>query len=357
MLSSYEEKITVIGHRPTFTTFHKRYLKFEFVMGVDENKRQKTFADGKLILSVEHLKATVSINYQGGESLPECQCTIYNMDEHWINQLSTLGQYKKESNGFGNYLIIYASLENSSDKKIIYNKIFEGGITVAYADYGSAPDLAFHVNAMVAAGLNLTPAKSISFKNKTPVATVVQTIIDKYNASLPYSNGIGRLSFKNYGVNAVLNNPNYHDDLIEQIRLCTRDTKTRFTFQDQICKIFPENMTLNDYERRLETNDSNNDKIEAVEISSRNISVNNGMIGYPAYSDRGITVRSIFNHSIRFGEEIALKSEYIKNVNGVWRYMVSLKHELSCYTPDGPWFTNIELQKDFSKKDKKGHIG
>ena len=33
MLSSYEEKITVIGHRPTFTTFHKRYLKFEFVMG------------------------------------------------------------------------------------------------------------------------------------------------------------------------------------------------------------------------------------------------------------------------------------------------------------------------------------
>ncbi len=109
-------------------------------------------------------------------------------------------------------------MENSSDKNIIYNKIFEGGIIIAYADYSSAPDLAFHVNAIVAVGLNLVLAKSISFKNKTSVVIVVQTIIDKYNASLPYSNGIGRLSFKNYGVNAILNNPNYHYDLIEQIR-------------------------------------------------------------------------------------------------------------------------------------------
>lgn len=356
MFASSEEEITVIGHRPSLATFHKRYLKFEFVMGVDEQKKQKTFSDGKTILSIEHFKASVSINYQGGDSLPECQCTIYNLDEHWINQLSTLGQYKKETNGFGNYLIIYASLDNSSEDHIVYNKIFEGGVTVAYADYGSAPDLVFHVNAMVAAGLNLVPAKSISFKNKTPVAVVVQSIIDKYNAALPYSNGIGRLNFKNYGVNAVLNNPNYHDDLIEQIRLCTKDTKTRFTFQDQICKIFPENKTLNDYERQSQY-DQNSETLFTVEVSPRNLSVNSGMIGYPAHSDRGITVRSIFNHAIRFGEEICLTSEYIKNINGVWRYMVSLQHELSCYVPNGSWYTNIGLEKDFPKKDKKGRNG
>ncbi len=82
MLSSCERKITVIGNCSIFITFHKHYLKFEFVMVVDENKRQKIFANGKLILSVEQLKAKVFINYQGEESLPECKCTIYNMDEH-----------------------------------------------------------------------------------------------------------------------------------------------------------------------------------------------------------------------------------------------------------------------------------
>ncbi len=54
-------------------------------------------------------------------------------------------------------------------------------------------------------------------------------------------------------------------------------------------------MILNDYERRLKTND---DMIKSVEISSKNISNNNGMIGYLVHSDKGIIVRNIFNHSI-----------------------------------------------------------
>lgn len=343
------ENITVIGKRPS-SSFHKRYLKFDFILGADDQHHQKTFSDGKTVLSLEYFRATVSINYQGGDSLPECQCSIYNLDETWINQLTMLGLYQKKKIDFGNYLIIYASTDNSSEDQPVYTKIFEGGITVAYVDYGSNPDVIFHVNAMSAAGLNLISAKSISFKGPTPVDQVMQSIINNYNASLPYKDGKGKLTYKNYGVRAVLNNPNYHGDLIDQIRMCTKDTKSRFAFQNQICYIFPENNSLNDYENQQhKTKIAVSKSLSHASSSILRMSTDSGMIGYPAYADHGITVRCIFNRTLRFGEEVFVQSIY-PQVTGVWKYMISLQHELSCQVPNGSWYTSIGLAKTLKQK-------
>lgn len=352
--SDTSSEVTVIGHRVS-TPFHKRYLKFEFIMGLDKNKNQKTFSDGNIRLVLEYFRATVSINYQGGSSLPECECTIYNLDEIWTKQLSTLGQYQRQTNTYMTYLKIYASMDhyNESEEKPVYDKIFEGGITVAYTDYSSTSDLVFHVNAMAAAGLNLFPAKSVAFKGKVPVDHVMQSIINNYNTLLSHQEGVGKLNFRNYGVNAFLNNPNYHGDMIDQIRSCTHDVKSRFSFKDQICYIFPEDNSVNAYEgQQRQKKVGNRTVYVSVQGDPHQISVGYGMIGYPTYADNGITVRCIFNRSIRFGEEIFVQSDF-QPACGLWKYMISLNHQLSCFLPNGSWYTSIGLSKIAPKEIKR----
>ncbi|CAI3953173.1 unnamed protein product [Commensalibacter communis] len=333
----------------SYSVFTKRYLKFEFIGGYDKNGKKTFFATKEKKAIVENLRANVSINYSGGTSLPECDCTIYNIHTELANALTTLGQYQKETESLGNVIVIYASTFDSDPEHPVYTRIFEGGISVAYTDYGSAPDVAFHVRAMALGGLNLVPAKSLSFRGKGDAAGIMKSIIDNYNrkSSLTPNDPL-YLQFKNAGVNVKLNNANYNGDLIEQIRKCANDANVRFSVQNGTVYIWPMNMSLNDA-----MNQSGSGQQQIKKGSPRLFSYKTGMVGYPAYANGGITVRSIFTGAITFGEEILVESHY-KPVNGLWKYMISMQHELSCFTPNGPWLTTIGLAKNFEKEDNEG---
>lgn len=331
-----------------YSSFTKRYLKFEFIGGVDKEGKKTSFAKGAKSATIENLRATVSISYNGGTSLPECDCTIYNVHEALANSLTTLGQYQQDSKTLGNILVIYASTNVSNPEKPVYTKIFEGGISVAYTDYGSAPEVIFHVRAMALGGLNLIPAKSLSFRGKGDVAGIMQSMIDNYNrkSGLKPDDSL-YLKFKNFGVKAKLNNANYSGDLIEQIRKCANDAHFRFGVQNGTVYIWPMDQSLNDGWIK-----SAADKQQTKKISPRLFSCKTGMVGYPAYANDGITVRSIFTGAITFGEEVYVESNY-KPANGLWKYMISMQHELSCFTPNGPWLTTIGLSKLSEKERKK----
>lgn len=341
-------------------SFTKRYLKFEFIGGVDQKGQQIYLSrrdskvdkktgerEGSKIATVQHLRATASITYNGGTSLPECECTIYNMSETLANQLTTLGQYQKNEKGYGNQLIVYASTDYGDPDNPVFTKVFQGGISVAYTDYGSAPDVIFHVRAMALAGLNLHPAKSLSFRGKGSAAGIIQSIIDNYHRKLSLTvESPLYLILKNCGVTATLNNSNYHGDVIEQIRQCTNDAHIRFSVQNGTVYIWPMNMSLNEALAQ-----SGSGKVQAKSMKARLFSNTTGMVGYPAYANDGITVRSIFTGDLLYGEEIEVKSVY-EPACGLWKYMISMQHELSCLTPNGAWTTTIGLSK-ISEEEKE----
>lgn len=355
-LNYFVAKPNILHH-----SFIKRYLKFEFVGGVDQDGKQIYFSKndsaidkktgskkGSKIATIERLRASASISYNGGTSLPECDCTIYNMDETLANQLTTLGQYQKNEKGYGNQLIVYASNDSGDPDKPVFTKVFQGGISVAYTDYGSAPDVVFHVRAMALAGLNLHPAKSLSFRGKGSVAAIIQSIIDNYHRKLSLTpESPLYLILKDCGVTATLNNSNYHGDVIEQIRQCTNDAHIRFSVQNGTVYIWPMNMSLN---AALAQSGSGN-KLQAKQMKTRLFSNETGMVGYPAYANDGITVRSIFSGDLLYGEEIEVKSVY-EPACGLWKYMISMQHELSCFTPNGAWTTTIGLSK-ISEEEKE----
>lgn len=333
-------------------SFTKRYLKFEFIAGVDKDNKPIYFsvtgsAKTAQKAAVQDLRATVSISYTGGSSLPECECTIYNMDETLANKLTTLGQYQKNNTGYGNQLIVYASTDYGSLENPVFTKVFEGGISVAYTDYGSSPDVIFHVRAMALGGLNLHPAKSLSFRGKVSAAAIIQSIIDEYNKKLSLtSDNPLYLIFKNYGVTATLNGSNYNGDVISQIRQCASDAHIRFSIQNGVVYIWPMNLSLNEARAQSAVSEG-----QSKTMKTRVFSNKTGMVGYPAYANDGITVRSIFTRDLLYGEEIQVESVYTPAC-GLWKYMISMQHELSCLTPNGAWTTTIGLSK-ISEEEKE----
>ena len=65
-----------------------------------------------------------------------------------------------------------------------------------------------------------------------------------------------------------------------------------------------------------------------------------GMVGYPAWEGGAITVKSLFNPSIRLGAPINLQSLYVPSANGMWN-VSSLSVDLAAQMPGGPWFSDM----------------
>lgn len=352
IISDYEENIVVTPRRKLHRSFTKRYLKFEFIAGVNKDNQPIYFAvtgSAKTAQKavVQDLRATASISYTGGASLPECDCTIYNMDETLANKLTTLGQYQKNNTGYGNQLIVYASTDYGSLENPVFTKVFEGGISVAYTDYGSSPDVIFHVRAMALGGLNLHAAKSLSFRGKALVGGIIQSIIDEYNKKLSLtSDNPLYLVLENYARTEKLNGSNYSGDVISQIRQCANDAHIRFSIQNGIVYIWPMNLSLNEARAQSAVSEG-----QSKAMKTRVFSNKTGMVGYPAYANDGITVRSIFTRDLLYGEEIQVESVYTPAC-GLWKYMISMQHELSCLTPNGAWTTTIGLSK-ISEEEKE----
>ncbi|MGV4877110.1 hypothetical protein [Acetobacter indonesiensis] len=95
--------------------------------------------------------------------------------------------------------------------------VFQGGVTLAYADYTSAPNVAFMVQAFSTVLLNAMPATPTSFRGAVSLATVLSTIAQK--AGLIYAG---------YGVDAItLHNPYFDGSPGQQLAQCAETVPLR----------------------------------------------------------------------------------------------------------------------------------
>lgn len=70
------------------------------------------------------------------------------------------------------------------------------------------------------------------------------------------------------------------------------------------------------------------------------ISPATGMVSYPIGSSQRIRVKTLFNPAILYGSTVEIQSS-LQQANGPWRTF-DITHEISCLTPGGPWFTELE---------------
>lgn len=341
-----EEQI-VVGTPLLKSSFTQRHLKFEIIGGLDQKgKRIILNAQGNNALSIEGFRSSVAIQMSGGGTLSEMTAEIYNLPTELTNILSTLGVYNLTAGSYCNQVIVYASMNNSEEDRPFYTKVFEGSIIQAYVDNNGAPDCIFHLQCQQLGGFNLRGCPSVSFEGSVSKVNVVRAIVNNFKLTLNANNVAINIAGNgekdklnppirqviNCGVSGSLNNPHYHGDLKTQLDRVSQDGGFQYIAQQNgNLYIYPKGKNIDPQD---------------VELSPPLFAPQTGMIGYPQYCSQGLIIRSLFRPELLFGQSICVRSD-IKPACGIWDFMISMQHHLSCLQPNGPWETQLVMAKQY----------
>ncbi|GBQ91469.1 hypothetical protein AA23498_1188 [Acetobacter nitrogenifigens DSM 23921 = NBRC 105050] len=308
----------------TDSSFTKKKLKISFDI-VDNG-----FNGGDETLDILGHRVSCQIENAAFESGVTCALRIEGMHLSDMNRLSTLqAGFVQQSQ---NSVTVLASDGGP------YQAVFSDGVVEAFIDFSGAPNIAFVVMAQTMAIPAAMKISTTSFKDSVAVADIMKTIADKAG-----------LTFQNNGVTQVLAGGVYYEGTAAmQMQAVAAATRITYCVAMNVLSIWPEQV-----------------KADSAQVE---ISADNGMMGYPAYSQYGVSVRTLFNSSIGFHTTIKLDSKYspaawVNNYgqlnglsktalhspsNGVW-VAIKVQHDLQSETPGGLWTTLIEAARpDFA---------
>lgn len=238
----------------------------------------------------------------GGQGSGTAEVAIYGMPLKLMNQLTTLGTqinfYKKNS----------ITLTAGDDPKAM-SVVFQGTITIAYADMRAAPDVCLRISAQAGLLAAVMPTKPVSKDGSVDVAQTMEKIAKSAG-----------LRFENNGVDAKV-----------------RDVYLPYNPRVQLLEL-AEMAGINWIIDR-----------DTVAIWRRNgnragstplISPETGLVGYPAYNSGGIQVTTAFNPDIKPGGTVEIKSD-LTPACGKWK-VFNLEFMLDSLIPHGKWFNKFD---------------
>ncbi len=228
--------------------------------------------------------------------------TLYGLDLATMDKLTTLA-YKPLENQ-NNKIEIKAGDENGLDK------IFSGEISMAYADFNSSPNVAFHIKAMTGLIPSITSNPATSKEGVISISSIIQDI----SKDLGYT-------FINEGIEGVISNPYLTGSPFEQLIQLANIYAFELLIDDDEVIIIPKNKIRK------------NTKIY--------LSRETGMINYPSFTNDGISIRTIFNPKVIYSGQIEIESIVPKST-GVWK-VSKITHLLSCnLSTNMLWETQLE---------------
>lgn len=188
-------------------------------------------------------------------------------------------------------------------------------------EYETAPEAVFVVQAHSIALPAALPVSPTSFAGDASVATIMAAIAAKAG-----------LGFVNNGVQTVLRGGVYYKGAAtEQIDACARAGGVSYHIGMGRLSVWPFSM-------------------EVARSAAVPVSAATGLIGYPAYSQCGVTLRMLFNPGIGFRDTISLQSDgsaaqgVSLPATGLW-VVQGVRHVLQSAHSQGPWFTLIEAAR------------
>lgn len=254
-------------------------------------------------VTLSGLRMRAELANPGGESMGMLQMRVFGMDPQMMNRLTTIGQVNRAIRTKNAVMLAAGEVGNA------LHGVFQGTIFDAWADYNSAPDVAFTVIAYAGLDLAVTPASALSFKGSADVAQIMERI----------ANSAG-LAFENNGVSVQLANPYLPGTPLAQIRACARAANIRYVIDRGVLAIWPKS----------------GNRAGTVPL----ISADTGMVGYPALSSKGMSITTLFNPDIALGADVEVQSA-IPMACGKFR-VFNVNHSLSCRVADGPWFSRVD---------------
>ena len=256
--------------------------------------------------TIKNARISLNINTPGGAGLTFCNGRIYGMDLSLMNTLSRTGptmlMYRN------NILTVKAG-----DDVIGLSQIFKGTVLNAWPDMISAPEVSFLVSAIPGFISKMKPSNVSSYPGSVDAAVILGNLAAKMN-----------VKYENNGVSVILSNQYLHGDLMTQAKKVVKAAQISWNgCENGVMAIWPKGGTR---------------KGDIVTINSES-----GMIGYPAYTESGVTVKSIFNPRVRYGQMIKVVSD-LTPTNATYE-LIGLQHDVECLLPGGRWETTFNLRR------------
>jgi hypothetical protein len=279
----------------------KQYAKRKIDVTINLGEGQ--FGDDKgQDVTLSGLRVSAEITYYGGAIQAEAHIHIFGLPMDMINQLTRVGMIGNQVRC--NTIRIAAGEEGGA-----MSDVYQGTIAEAFGDFQNAPEVVFTVLALGSFSDAIKPVPASSYKGAVDAAVVMANLAELMG-----------LAFENNDVSVMLSNPYYPGTAWQQVKDCAQEAGISVEVQLGKLAIWPRN----GYRK-------GNGPIK--------ISPETGMVGYPAFSSKGITVRTLFNQDVVTGGQIEVASE-LAVACGVWN-AYNIVHMLESETPNGQWFTQI----------------
>lgn len=317
-------------------TLKRRILTAQFSLGQNNGSFD---AAGNTKLLVKNLRSRATIeSTQGGATsfLSQLSLQVWGMKNEDMAAMSTLGLVT------GIYNVVNGT--NAQTQVVVQagdddgmTTVFGGAIYAAKVEYNQQPEVCLTVMASATLGLSTLKMASSSFPGSMDVPSMLQGICSQAG-----------LTLVNQGVTAKLANHCVGGSALDQISdICASSGTCWGISQDgKTVTVWPRGVYLDD-------------------SSPISLSPGQGLVGYPEYSQQGIDVQCEFNPNIIWGRKLTVKSSIptppdnaaaavIRQQAGPGSkvipvgasgtfYVYGVAHELSCFMPDGPWFTQAKL--------------
>ncbi len=270
--------------------FVQRLINVSFTMG------------GGGAVNLSGLRVSCKLQNAGPPSQGRAEVTIYGMTLSQMNQLSQIG--KQTGVLQPNYITITAGDAQSGMPLAFYGQIW-----LAWVDAQSQPEVCFRVSAWAAMKQALMTSTPTSVAGSADVAQLLQQIAQAAG-----------LQFENNGVDKKIANPYLPRSYREQILALCSATGVQWTIDNGLLAIWP-------------TGGSR-------QGSPIMVSPETGMVGYPAFNEQGVIVRTIYNSNLACGKQINVQSQ-LTPACGTWN-ISTVAHEIESMVPNGQWFSIVQ---------------
>ena len=254
------------------------------------------------IVKISGLRVHASIVKAGGAGMTTTQVRVFGLSPSLMNQVATYGAPPDLATPT---TVQIEAGDDDSGMAIVAI----GNVQTAAADYNQAPDVSFNITAFTGQIAAIKPAKPFSGAGGYDCATIMQELATACG-----------YSFENNGVSVILSNPYLCGSARDQMQELSEAGDFNWIIDGNTLAIWPR------YGSRAGT---------PVLMSP-----DTGMVGYPTFLNQGVSVRALFNPTLKYGATIQVQSS-LQPACGIWS-VYKLAYELQSETPGGTWFMMIE---------------
>jgi hypothetical protein len=286
----------------------EKTIKVTIILGEGE------FKDGTNTRIIEGLATACDIQKNGLPEKNSAKVKISNLSMDDMEQRTFLAFRPLQSRK--NHIMIEAG--NKGEELSL---CFKGDIQSAFPDFSTAPDVVFNIEAITAGWSVLL--------NTSPTSVNGEETAEKLIKGFASESGF---AFINNGVSDSVRNTTYNGSPPDKARQCASEVNCELIMDDEEWTIQPWDKPRGD----------------AVVLAP-----DCGLIGYPSFTNEGISCRCFFNPALKLGGQVKIES-IVPRASGYWK-ITRLSHALTAYT-QGEWSSSIDaiwLKEEEGREDPK----